>query len=58
MVKDDSRFIFGSFLEWLYDFMHEKLGFRETKKYTCTNPNLGIKLYLSAEPKIMKNLGR
>jgi len=58
MVEDDSWFIFDSSLEWLYDFMHEKWGFGDAKKYTCTDPNLGIKLYLFTKLKIMKNFGK
>ena len=59
MLMDDSRLIFfNGFLDRLYDFMHEKLGFGDTRKQTCTDPTVGIKLYLSTKPKIMNTFGK
>ena len=58
MVRDDSKLTFCGFLEWLYDFMHEKGDFGGTRKYVCTDPISEIKVYLSTEPKIMKKFGK
>ena len=51
MVKDA---YFCGFLEWLYDFIYEKLGFRDTKNQACTDLNSWIKLSLSTEDRTMK----